>query len=155
MSLVMINEAVAVLKDSNGNFTDKEREFVLLYALKTEDISRVKELVCELSQADKAGSEVIIAKYQRQYKVMPQWIENIENLLVCLEMYRIEEEKAVKRLAEVLKAYGIDISEDEIKETGTEELKSKVREETKEKMKEEGTNGRGDTGSSTDNQSCL
>ena len=38
----------------------------------------------------------------------PAWVEQVENLLVALEMYRIEEEKAINHLADILTAYGID-----------------------------------------------
>ena len=51
-----------------------------------------------------------------------------ENLLVALEMYRIEEEKAINHLADILTAYGIDVSAEEIRTTETETLKTTVRE---------------------------
>lgn len=137
MSLVMINEAVAVLKESGVNFTDKESQFVLIYALKTEDIDRVKELIRELAQSDEAGREEVMSKYQQQCDEKPGWIKDIEELLVSLEVYRIEEDKAIKRLSEVLSAYGIDISENDIKALDTDELKDRVKDETKEKIREE------------------
>ena len=59
-------------------------------------------------------------------------VEQIENLLVALEMYRIEEEKAINRLADILKVYGIDVSAEEIRQIDTEELKTKVKKETME-----------------------
>ena len=59
----------------------------------------------------------------------PRWLEHIENLLVAIEMYRIEEEKAVRRLADVLNAYGIDVTIDEIKIADMKELKKKVQKE--------------------------
>jgi hypothetical protein len=42
-------------------------------------------------------------------------------------MYRIEEEKAVNHLADILTAYGIDVSAEEIRSTETEQLKTAVR----------------------------
>ena len=44
------------------------------------------------------------------------------------EMERIEEEKAINHLADILTAYGIDVSADEIRSTETEVLKTTVRE---------------------------
>ena len=38
----------------------------------------------------------------------PAWVEQVENLLVALEMHRIEDEKAINHLADILTAYGID-----------------------------------------------
>ena len=59
----------------------------------------------------------------------PVWIGQIENLLIALEMYRIEEEKAINRLADILNAYGIDVTADEIRTVGTNDLKERVKRE--------------------------
>lgn len=66
--------------------------------------------------------------YGDKLEKKPSWVEQVENLLIALEMYRTEEERAVNRLAEILNAYGIDVSEDEIRTTETEVLKTTVRE---------------------------
>ena len=47
---------------------------------------------------------------------------------MALEMYRIEEEKAINHLADILTAYGIDVSAEKIRTTETETLKTTVRE---------------------------
>ena len=73
--------------------------------------------------------EAIISKYEAMVDMKPRWLEHIENLLVAIEMYRIEEEKAVRRLADVLNAYGIDVTIDEIKIADMKELKKKVQKE--------------------------
>ena len=61
--------------------------------------------------------------YRSKYDMKPAWVEQVENLLVALEMYRIEEEKAINHLADILTAYGIDVSAEEIRTTETETLK--------------------------------
>lgn len=66
--------------------------------------------------------------YRSKYDMKPAWVEQVENLLVALEMYRIEEEKAINHLADILTAYGIDVSAEEIRTTETETLKTTVRE---------------------------
>ena len=66
--------------------------------------------------------------YRSKYDMKPAWVEQVENLLVALEMYRIEEEKAINHLADILTAYGIDVSDEEIRTTETETLKTTVRE---------------------------
>ena len=58
----------------------------------------------------------------------PEWAEQIENLLIALEMYRIEEEKAVKRITDFLTAHGIDISETAVKDSDVKELKTMIAE---------------------------
>lgn len=65
-------------------------------------------------------------------KEKPNWVAQIENLLVALEMYRMEEDKAINRLSEILSAYGINVSVDEIRMADTEELITKVKKETME-----------------------
>ena len=44
---------------------------------------------------DKAESDEIMVTYRAKYDMKPAWVEQVENLLVALEMYRIEEEKAI------------------------------------------------------------
>ena len=55
------------------------------------------------------------------------WISQLENLLVALEMYRIEEEKALRKITFALKVCGVDVSVDDIKNKGAEEIKKMVR----------------------------
>ena len=43
-------------------------------------------------------------------------------------MDRIEEEKAINRLTDILKGYGIDVSYEEIKELESESIRKKVKE---------------------------
>ena len=66
--------------------------------------------------------------YRAKYDMKPAWVEQVENLLVALEMYRIEEERAINHLSEILIAYGIDVSVDDIRSKETEEIKTTVRE---------------------------
>ena len=56
------------------------------------------------------------------------WVDQVENLLTALEMYRVEEEKAINHLAAILSAYGIDVSAEEIRTAETEVIKTTVRE---------------------------
>ena len=62
----------------------------------------------------------------------PDWIRRIENLLVALEMYRVQEEKAIQTLSELLTAYGADLSVEEIKEMSTDKVREHI--EKKETM---------------------
>lgn len=129
MSLLMVNKAVKDMGNLAHSFMDKEKEFVLQFAFKTGDKELTNALITELSNASDEGEvDVIIAKYTTMLDDKPAWISQIENLLISLEMYRIEEEKAINRLADILDAYGIDVSMDEIKTTDTDKLKQKVKE---------------------------
>ena len=69
-----------------------------------------------------------MSRYRSEEKDNPKWIESIENLLISLEMYRIEEEKAINRLSNILNAYGIDVSYDEISNSKPDQIRQKVQE---------------------------
>lgn len=128
MSLVAISETVEVLNHKQPIPAEEEKQFVVQFAFKTGDKELTNKLIDELSAPEK-DREAIISKYTALVDMKPLWLEHIENLLVAIEMYRIEEEKAVKRLADVLNAYGIDVTIDEIRTAGPKELKQKVHKE--------------------------
>lgn len=128
MSLVAISETVEVLNNNQPFLTDEEKQFVVQFAFKTGDKELTNKLIDELIAPVK-DREAVISKYAAMVDMKPQWLEHIENLLVAIEMYRIEEEKAVRRLADVLNAYGIEVTIDEIRTVDTKELKKKVQKE--------------------------
>jgi len=130
MNLAMVNEANIIMNERDHLFTASEKEFVVQFAFKTGDKENTNKLIGELIQSkDDTESQQIIQKYSSVYHIKPQWVEQIENLLVALELYRIEEEKAINRLADILGAYGIDVSAEEIRMTNSEELKEIVKKE--------------------------
>lgn len=107
----------------NG-LTEKELYFVSEFAHKTEDASLIDKLVSELKEENHDTDE-IIRKYAAVAGMKPKWIENIENLLIALEMYRKQEEIVINRLTGALSAVGINVTEEHLK---NEEM-SKVKEE--------------------------
>ena len=129
MNLGVINEAVTEMNGVEHHFTDDEKDFVVQFAFRSGNKEDTISLIEELAHSsDKAEFEEIMVKYRAKYDMKPAWVEQVENLLVALEMYRIEEEKAINHLADILTAYGIDVSAEEIRGTETEKLKTTVRE---------------------------
>lgn len=128
MSLVAISETVEMLNVQQPSLTEDEKQFVVQFAFKTGDRDLTNKLIDELAMHVK-DSSIIMKKYATMADLKPQWLEHIENLLVAIEMYRIEEEKAVKRLVDILTAYGIEVSIEEIKTADTNELKERVHKE--------------------------
>lgn len=127
MNLAMVNEATEIMKERNHLFTLSEKEFIVRFAFKSGDRESTNKLIDELIEArDDIESQQIIQKYSSMHQIKPQWVEQIENLLVALEMYRIEEEKAINRLADILGAYGIDVTPEDIRKSDSEELKEMV-----------------------------
>ena len=133
MNLEIIEEAAFVMKGAKHHFTDSQKEFVVQFAFKTANKDLTSKLIEELRQSEnETESAQIIQNYSAMILEKPNWVAQIENLLVALEMYRIEEEKAINRLADILSAYGINVSVEEIRQTDTEELLTKVKKETME-----------------------
>lgn len=128
MSLVAISETVEMINAQQSSLTEDEKQFVVQFAFKTGDKELTNKLIDELTMHVKDSSS-IMKKYATMVDLKPQWLEHIENLLVAIEMYRIEEEKAVKRLADILTAYGIEVSIEDIKTADTNELKERVHKE--------------------------
>ena len=87
--------------------------------------------------------------YRAKYDMKPAWVEQVENLLVALEMYRIEEEKAINHLADILNAYGIDVSARRSVLQRQKHLKQQS------ERKRRCDNGRRDSGSGADHPCCL
>lgn len=127
MSLIMITESMKLMEKKNIRLGAKEKEFVLQYAFQTGSPELTEKLIEELAKED-ADFEKIKTKFEQANRKVPDWVEQIENLLVALEMYRIEEEKAIKRIADFLRSNGVEIDEAELLESDTDKVKDMVRE---------------------------
>ena len=133
MNLEIVEEATFIMNEANHLFSESEKEFVVQFAFKSGNKDLTSQLIEELRQADNDTKSLqIIQKYSAMIYEKPNWVEQIENLLVALEMYRMEEEKAINRLADILSAYSINVSVEEIRQTDKEELLTKMKKETME-----------------------
>ncbi len=138
MSLAVISETMNDIAVTGHTFTSEEKEFVVQFAFKTGDKELTNKLIDELMVSeDEETSKNVMKKFSVLHDVKPVWVSQIENLLVAIEMYRVEEAKAIDRLAKVLGAYGIDVTEEEVKLADTEHIKEKVAESQRETEEEE------------------
>ena len=138
MGLTIISETVSEMCKVRRSFSDGEKEFVVQFAFKSGDKTLTNQLIDELSQCeDGQESQSIMEQYAKMIDMKPMWVSQIENLLVSIEMYRIEEEKAINRLAEVLTAYGVDVTEEQVRRADAEEIKEKVNESRREQEEED------------------
>lgn len=113
MNLAMVNEATIIMKERDHSFAAWETEFVVQYAFKSGDKESTNKLINELMESrDDIESQHIIQGYLSMLNTKKNRVEEIENLLVTLEIYRLEEEKAMKRLADILRAHGMDVSKE-------------------------------------------
>ena len=99
MSLNVVNEAVVEMDSKKHSFGEMERKFILEFAFKSQDKELTKQLIMELMNPD-VDSHMVMNRFGILLDQKPVWLTQIENLLVALEMYRIEEEKAINRLSE-------------------------------------------------------
>ena len=127
MSLIRITEAMELMEKAGADISMEDKEFIAQYAFRTGDTDLIKKLILELQEKD-TDKEAIKTKYMQLADKKTGWAEKIENLLIALEMYRIEEEKAVKRITDFLTAHGIDISETVVKDADVNELKNMISE---------------------------
>jgi len=128
MGLIAVKETAELFRWKNISMTERDTEFVVQFAFRTNDRELTEKLIEELA-ADGADRDAICRKYQTLTGFVPDWIQRIENLLISLEMYRVQEEQAVKTLSELLSAYGISMSEEEIRRTDTARVQERIKKE--------------------------
>ncbi len=128
MGLIAVTETAGMLRQKNISMTERDLEFVVQFAFRTNDRELTNKLIDELTDAG-ADRDAVCRKYQTLTGFQPEWVQRIENLLISLEMYRVQEEQAVKTLSELLSACGISISEDEIRQTDTAQMQARVKKE--------------------------
>ena len=128
MGLIAVKETAELLRRKNISMTERDTEFVVQFAFRINDRELTEKLIDELA-ADGADRDAICRKYQTLTGFVPDWIQRIENLLISLEMYRVQEEQAVKTLSELLSACGISMSEEEIRRTDTAKVQERIKKE--------------------------
>ena len=97
MNLAVVNEAVTEMNGVEHQFTEEEKNFVVQFAFRSGSKEDTISLIEALAHsADKAESDEIMVTYRAKYDMKPAWVEQVENLLVALVMYRIEEEKLLQ-----------------------------------------------------------
>ena len=128
MGLIAVKETAELFRRKNISMTERDTEFVVQFAFRTNDRELTEKLIDELA-ADGADRDDICRKYQTLVGFVPDWIQRIENLLISLEMYRVQEEQAVKTLSELLSGCGISMSEDESRRTDTAQMQKRIKKE--------------------------
>lgn len=130
MNKDMIALALLELRGSGLKLSEEEKQFVVFYAYKMDDMKQVQLLIKELQHAEEPGEvNDIYRRYSKQLNIR-EGIEHVaENLLVSIERYRLEQENAIGYLANTLKLNGIAVSEEEIRKTELLEMTEKIRKE--------------------------
>lgn len=127
MGLAAVGETTNLIRMKQAVLSEPEKEFVLHFAFSTGDKELTNKLIDELIEED-ADKKSILQKYSTMAGFQSDWIRRIENLLVALEMYRIQEEKAMKTLTELLTSYGVELTVDEMKEMSVDKVRKRLEE---------------------------
>lgn len=122
MGLVAVAETAELISAKQVKLSETDKEFVVQFAFSTGDMELTNKLIDELME-DGVDKGAVLQKYSTMTGFQPDWIKRIENLLVALEMYRIQEEKAIHTLSKLLTAYGADLTVEEIKEMPTDKVR--------------------------------
>lgn len=134
MGLQTVRDAAVVMSGTGYPFTEAEKESVLQFAFKSGSKEHTNRLIDELEKAqDKEASREILIRYRSECGRQPAWIEEIENLLVALEVYRMEQERAVRSLSDALKRYGISMPAEKIRQMEAEEIREEIQTVTNKK----------------------
>ena len=135
MGFSNIAETMELMDNTSPDISFADKEFVAAYAFRTGDMELVNKLIEELQKKD-ADREAVRTRYMQLAEKKPEWAEQIENLVIALSMYRHEEEKAVKKITEFLKAHGIDITESFVRESDASELRNMISEAKEDRTQE-------------------
>lgn len=116
MNIENIANAMAEADKHRGILTEEERSFIAYFAYQTGDMKQTKMLIDRLAGLEEGSERRDVVKlFEEQLYKQPKAIRQIEELLVSIERYRIEEQKAINELAELLTSYGISIMDEELK----------------------------------------
>ena len=92
-----------------------DKEYAVQFAFRTGDRELTDKLMQEL-QHPGADREAVCRRFRVMEDAGSDWIRDMENLLVSLELYRLQEETAFKALAGVISVYSTEIVERETDE---------------------------------------
>lgn len=122
MGLVALKQTTQMVCQMGESLSGADKEYVVQFAFRTGNKELTDKLIDELIQPE-VDRKAVYQRFNALVDFQPDWIKSIENLLVSLELYRVQEENALKTLTEILSAYGIELSEKEIRELSPEEIR--------------------------------
>ena len=130
MNIVNIANAMAEADKHRGVLTEEEKNFIAYFAYQTGDMKKTKELIERLASLE-AGSarRDVLTLYEEQLYRQPKVVRQIEEILVSIERYRIEEQKAINELSKLLTNYGISINDEELKKRDASETVGDIEQE--------------------------
>ena len=125
--MLEINETAQWIQKRVSGLTEEEMRFVFDFGFQSLDKELINSLIEELKSKDR-DFENIKKRYNAMIGIRPEWEQKAESLIAALEMYRIQEEKALNSLERILNVCGVNVSRDDIENGNLDEIREKVRE---------------------------
>ena len=125
--MLEINETAQWIQKRMSGLTEEEMRFVFDFGFQSLDKELINSLIEELKSKDRYF-ENIKKRYNAMIGIRPEWEQKAESLIAALEMYRIQEEKALNSLERILNVCGVNVSRDDIENGNLDEIREKVRE---------------------------
>lgn len=125
--MLEINETAQWIQKRMSGLTEEEMRFVFDFGFQSLDKELINSLIEELNSKDR-DFENIKKRYNAMIGIRPEWEQKAESLIAALEMYRIQEEKALNSLERILNVCGVNVSRDDIENGNLDEIREKVRE---------------------------
>lgn len=125
--MLEINETAQWIQKRMSGLTEEEMRFVFDFGFQSLDKELINSLIEELKSKDR-DFENIKKRYNAMIGIKPEWEQKAESLIAALEMYRIQEEKALNSLERILNVCGVNVSRDDIENGNLDEIREKVRE---------------------------
>ncbi len=116
MNPELVRKMIACMKEHYYDLTEEEKDFVLLFAVRTGDEEKTNDLLQSLlaSKSEKESGE-IVEKFRGMLETKEAWVEAIEEFYLVTEQLHFEEKAALRRLQSILKENGISIDGEEVK----------------------------------------
>lgn len=125
--MLEINETAQWIQKRMSGLTEEEMRFVFDFGFQSLDKELINSLIEELKSKDR-DFENIKKRYNAMIGIRPEWEQKAESLIAALEMYRIQEEKALNSLERILNVCGVNVSRDDIENGNLDEIREKARE---------------------------
>ena len=125
--MLEINETAQWIQKRMSGLTEEEMRFVFDFGFQSLDKELINSLIEELKSKDR-DFENIKKRYNAMIGIRPESEQKAESLIAALEMYRIQEEKALNSLERILNVCGVNVSRDDIENGNLDEIREKVRE---------------------------
>lgn len=154
MELITVTQTIRHIHEKKLELSLPDQEFVAQFVFRTGDLELTNKLIVELTQPD-ADRNRIRQKFETMVDLPSDWMQKLEELLIALLLYRIQEEKAVKLLSGLLSDCYVPMTEESKNHAVMEREENERKREKEEQFIEEGTYVRRDTTGNTDYPSRL